>query len=76
MDRDHMYWYINWYAEIFKATCNFITLALEFSSTMYAVRIKDNRLSFYFILFYFLLGFIVNYKTKKTNCDTVTGHMT
>ena len=40
------------------------------------VRIKDDRLGFYFILFYFLLGFIINYKTKKTKHDTVTGHMT
>ena len=29
-----------------------------------------------FILFYFLLGFIVNHKIKKTKHDTVTGHMT
>ena len=31
---------------------------------------------FSFILFYFLLGFIVDHKIKKTKCDTITGHMT
>jgi len=29
-----------------------------------------------FILFYFLLGFIVDHKMKKTKSDMVTGHMT
>jgi len=50
-----------------------------------SVRIEDDRLGFYFILFYFilfslifyfLLYFIVDYETKKTEHDTVTGHMT
>jgi len=28
------------------------------------------------IFFYFLLGFIIDHKTKKIKCDTITGHMT
>jgi len=39
------------------------------------IRIKDNELSFYFILFYFLLGFIIDQQMKKTKCDMVTGHI-
>ena len=31
---------------------------------------------FLFIFLYFLLFFIVDHKTKKTKCDTVTGHIT
>ena len=43
------------------------------------IRIENNRLGF--ILFYFIFSlfffiFIVDYKTKKTNYDTITGHIT
>ena len=36
------------------------------------IRIENNELSFYFILFLFSLIFLLEYKTKKTKCDTVT----
>ena len=34
-----------------------------------SVRTENNRLDFYFIFSYFL-----EYKMKKTKCDTITGH--
>ena len=37
------------------------------------VRIENDRLSFYFL--YFLLDFIIDYKTEKMQCDTITGHI-
>ena len=40
-----------------------------------SVRIKNNRLGFYFILFYFYFSDLIGNKTKKIKCDTVTGHM-
>ena len=43
---------------------------------MISVRIEDDGLGFYFIFFYFLLGFIVDHKTKKTKHDPITGHIT
>jgi len=41
------------------------------------VRIENDRLGFYFILFYFsfIFSYLVENKTKKTKCDIVTGHM-
>ena len=41
----------------------------------FAVRIEDNGLSFYFILFYFLVGFIIDHRMKKTKCDNVICHI-
>jgi len=44
-----------------------------------AVRIEDDGLSFILFYFHFPLFFfifIVDHKTKKTKCDTITGHMT
>ena len=45
-----------------------------------SVRIKDNKLGFYFIFSHFPFIFsyflLKEYKTKKTKCDTVTGYMT
>ena len=47
---------------------------------MYSVRIKNNGPSFYFIFSYFpfIFSYFLSkeYKTKKTKCDTITGHMT
>jgi len=41
------------------------------------VRIENNGLGFYFILFYFnfIFSYLVENKTKKTKCDTIKGHM-
>jgi len=46
------------------------------------VRIENDELGSYFILFYFFsfyffsFYFLLSYnKTKKTKCDTITGHM-
>jgi len=41
------------------------------------VRIENDGLGFYFILFYFtfIFSYLVENKMKKTKCDGVTGHI-